>query len=165
MLQGTVAPEGWLRDFTVGTVKFVTPPAGIDAAEVLERFVQAQGNGLTELALGTRLAVTPDPGRATVTRSEHVREHFRSGGEPAGHGYSEQNLAAGTAYYAFDHGVIRCLVLDTVNAHGGWQGSLDASQLGWLQAELAGSAARPVVLFSHHPLETMVNDTRPPGAD
>jgi metallophosphoesterase (TIGR03767 family) len=165
MIQGTVAPEGWLRDFTVGGVKFVTPPAGIDAAEVLGRFVQAQADGLTELSLGTRLAVTPDPGRATVTRTEHVREHFRSPGQPAGHGYSEQNLAAGTAYYGFDHGVMRCLVLDTVNAHGGWQGSIDATQLSWLLAELAGAAARPVVLFSHHPLETLVNDTRPPGAD
>ena len=75
------------------------------------------------------------------------------------------NLAEGTAYYGFDHGVLRCLVLDTVNAHGGWQGSLDAGQLRWLEAELAASAARPVVLFSHHPLETLVNDTRPPGAD
>ena len=165
LLQGTVAPEGWLRDFTIGAVKFVTPPAGIDAAEVLARFVQAQGDGLTELALGTRLTITPDPGRATVTRAGHVREHLRSGGQPAGHGYGEQNLADGTAYYGFDHGVIRCLVLDTVNAHGGWQGSLDATQLSWLQAQLADAAARPVVLFSHHPLETMVNDTRPPGAD
>ena len=165
MLQGTVAPEGWLRDFTVGAVKFVTPPDGIDAAEVLQRFVQAQGDGLTELSLGTRLAITPDPGRATVTRAEHVREHFRSGGQPTGHGYGERNLADGTAYYGFDHGVIRCLVLDTVNAHGGWQGSLDAAQLSWLQAELASHATRPVVLFSHHPLETLVNDTRPPGAD
>jgi metallophosphoesterase (TIGR03767 family) len=165
MLQGTVAPEGWLRDFTVGAVKFVTPPAGLDAAEVLQRFVQAQADGLTELALGTRLTITPDPGRATVTRAEHVREHFRSGGQPAGHGYGERNVADGTAYYGFDHGVIRCLVLDTVNTHGGWQGSLDATQLTWLEAELAGAAARPVVLFSHHPLETMVNDTRPPGAD
>ncbi len=56
-------------------------------------------------------------------------------------------------------------MLDTVNHHGGWQGSIDATQLSWLEAELAAHAARPVVLFSHHPLETLVNDTRPPGAD
>ena len=100
-----------------------------------------------------------------VTRADHVREHFRSAGTPAGHGYTEQNLAAGTAYYAFDHGPVRCVVLDTVNHHGGWQGSIDATQLSWLEAELTASAARPVILFSHHPLETLVNDTRPPGAD
>ncbi len=48
---------------------------------------------------------------------------------------------------------------------GGWQGSLDAQQLGWLAAELRTCATRPVLLFSHHPLETLVNDRRPPGAD
>ncbi len=165
MLQGTVSPAGWLREFPVGAVKLVTPPDDIDAAELLARFDSADGDALAELARGRQLPVTPDPGRATVTRSDHIREHFRSGGVPAGHGYSARNLADGTAYYAFDHGPIRCVVLDTVNHHGGWQGSVDATQLGWLEAELTASAARPVVLFSHHPLETLINDTRPPGAD
>ncbi len=165
LLQGTMTPEGWLSGFTVGGVKYVTPPDGIDAASLLQRFESADGAAFTELAGSAQLAVTPDPGRATVTRAEHVREHFRPGGSPLGHGYSKQNVADGTAYYSFDHGPVRCLVLDTVNPHGGWQGSLDARQLRWLQAQLAGAITRPVVLFSHHPLETLVNDTRPPGAD
>jgi len=165
MLQGTVQPEGWLREFPVGGVKLLTPPDDVDAAEILSRFDSADGDALAELARGVQIAVTPDPNRATVTRADHVREHFRSVGKPAGHGYSERNLADGTAYYAFDHGMTRCVVLDTVNPHGGWQGSIDATQLSWLEAELAGCAARPVVLFSHHPLETLVNDSRPPGAD
>ncbi len=165
MLQGTVAPEGWLREFPVGAIKLVTPPDDVNAAELLARFDNADGDALAELARGTQIAVTPDPGRATVTRADHIREHFRSAGRPTGHGYSDRNLADGTAYYGFDHGPIRCVVLDTVNHHGGWQGSIDATQLSWLQAELAGHAARPVVLFSHHPLETLVNDTRPPGTD
>jgi metallophosphoesterase (TIGR03767 family) len=164
LLQGTVAAEGWMREFTTGGVKYVTPPAGVDAAGVLARFEGADAAALAELAHSTQLPVTADPGRATVTRAEHVREHFRSPGRPLGHGYTKQNLAEGTAYYGFDHGPVRCLVLDTVNPHGGWQGSLDARQLRWLQAELAGARTRPAVLFSHHPLETLVNDTRPPGA-
>jgi metallophosphoesterase (TIGR03767 family) len=165
MLQGTVSPQGWLREFPVGAVKLLTPPDDIDAAELLARFDNADGDALAELARGAQLAVTPDPSRAPITRPDHIREHFRSAGEPAGHGYSARNLADGTAYYAFDHGAVRCVVLDTVNHHGGWQGSIDATQLSWLEAELAASAARPVVLFSHHPLETMINDTRPPGAE
>jgi len=165
MLQGTVAPDGWLREFPLGGTKYVTPPDGIDVAEILHRFENADGDALVELAHSAPLKVTPDPDRVTVTRTEHVREHFHSTGTPRGHGYSEQNVSDGTAYYAFDHGQLRCIVLDTVNAHGGWQGSLDDSQMSWLQAQLAGSAARPVLLFSHHPLETLVNDTRPPGAD
>jgi metallophosphoesterase (TIGR03767 family) len=165
MLQGTVPPQGWLREFPVGGVKLLTPPADVDAAAVLAQFESADADALAELARGAHMPVTPDPGRAPVTRAEHVREHFRSAGRPYGHGYSERNAADGTAYYAFDHAIVRCLVLDTVNPHGGWQGSIDATQLRWLEAELAASAARPVVLFSHHPLETLVNDTRPPGAD
>jgi metallophosphoesterase (TIGR03767 family) len=165
MLQGTVSPAGWLREFPVGTLKLVTPPDDVDAAELLARFDSADGDALAELARGAQLTVTPDPSRATVTRSGHIREHFRSAGTPAGHGYSARNLADGTAYYAFGYGPIRCIVLDTVNHHGGWQGSVDATQLRWLEAELTASAARPVVLFSHHPLEALTNDNRPPGAD
>jgi metallophosphoesterase (TIGR03767 family) len=165
MLQGTVPAEGWLADYMSGGVKIVTPPDDIDAGEALRRFETSEAEGLIELARGTRLAVTPDPGRMPVTRAWHVREHFATTGRPAGHGYTKRNLDEGTAYYGFDHGVVRCIVLDTVNQHGGWQGSIDATQLGWLAAELTEHAARPVVLFSHHPLETLVNDTRPPGAD
>jgi metallophosphoesterase (TIGR03767 family) len=164
MMQGTVRPVGMVAGFAVGGVKLVTPPDDIDAAETLARFSEAEAEALAELGRGTRLAVTPDPGRAMITRADHIREHFQSRGQPAGHGYGARNVADGSAYYAFDHGVMRCVVLDTVNHHGGWQGSIDEGQLSWLEAELASSAARPVVLFSHHPLETLVNDTRPPGA-
>jgi metallophosphoesterase (TIGR03767 family) len=164
MMQGTVRPVGMVAGFAVGGVKLVTPPDDIDAAAALARFAGAEAEALAELGRGTRLAVTPDPGRAMITRADHIREHFRSRGQPAGHGYGARNVADGSAYYAFDHGVMRCLVLDTVNHHGGWQGSIDETQLGWLEGELTASAARPVVLFSHHPLETLVNDTRPPGA-
>jgi metallophosphoesterase (TIGR03767 family) len=167
MLQGTVPAEAWLADYMAGGMKIVTPPDDIDAGEALRRFETSEAEGLIELARGTRLAVTPDPGRMPVTRAWHVREHFATTGRPAGHGYNRRNLDDGTAYYGFDHGVVRCVVIDTVNPHGSWQGSIDATQLGWLDSELtaADAAARPVLLFSHHPLETMVNGTRPPGAD
>ncbi len=165
MMQGTVPSVGWLRDFPTGTVKYVSPPADLDAREALAGFDAANADALLELSRGRHLAVTADPGRVPVTRDLHVREHFRTAGTPAGHGYSQRNADEGTAYYAFDHGLVRCVVIDTVNGHGGWQGSLDATQFGWLAGELTRSAGRPVVLFSHHPLETLVNGTCPPGAD
>jgi metallophosphoesterase (TIGR03767 family) len=164
MLQGTVPPAGWLHDLPAGPVKFVTPPDGVDPAGVLARFHSAQADALLELAGSVQLAVTPDLGRTPVTRASHVREHFRTTGQPVGHGYSQRNADEGTAYYSFDRGIVRCVVLDTVNPHGGWQGSLDTDQLSWLVSELRDCAARPVLLFSHHALETMVNDRRPPGA-
>ena len=162
MLQGTVPAAGWLHQVPVTGVKYVTPPADIDAADVLRRFDASDGEALADLIGGRSLPVTPDPGRAAITRATHVREHFRTTGRPGGHGYSLRNADEGTAYYGFNHGIVRCLVLDTVNPHGGWQGSLDAGQLDWLAAQLTSCADRPVVLFSHHPLETLINDRRPP---
>jgi len=77
MLQGTVRPEKWMADFLAGGVKYVTPPPGLDSADTVRRFDAADPTALAELAGSTRLAVTPDPGRAPVTRSGHLREHFR----------------------------------------------------------------------------------------
>ncbi|HEX9064845.1 MAG TPA: TIGR03767 family metallophosphoesterase [Streptosporangiaceae bacterium] len=165
MLQGTVPPDGWVGTLPVGDRKYITPPADLDAATALARIDSAEPDALADLAGSASITVTPDPGRAPVTRHMHVREHFRTAGRPVGHGYTRRNADDGTAYYAFDHGLARCVVLDTVNPHGGWQGSLDLTQLHWLEAELAGNADRPVILFSHHPVQTMVNDRRPPGAD
>ena len=56
MLQGTVSPAGWLREFPVGAVKLVTPPDDIDAAELLARFDSADGDALAELARGSAAA-------------------------------------------------------------------------------------------------------------
>ncbi|HWF81425.1 MAG TPA: TIGR03767 family metallophosphoesterase [Streptosporangiaceae bacterium] len=165
MMQGTVPATGWLRNFGAGRVKFVTPPDDVDAGQALAGFESANAEALYELSRGRRLTVTADPARIPVTRDIHVKEHFSTTGTPVGHGYSQRNADEGTAYYAFDWGQVRCVVMDTVNHHGGWQGSLDETQFGWLAAELDGCAERPVMLFSHHPLETLINDQRPPGAD
>ena len=91
-------------------------------------------------------------------------EHFRTRGSPVGHGFAHPDDSGGRAWYAFDHGAIRCVVLDTVNEHGGWQGSIGADQLAWLISELVAAADRIVILFSHHPLESLVNARRAPGA-
>ena len=165
MMQGTVPATGWLHDFPTGSVKYVSPPADLDAADALAQFDAANAEALFELSRGKQLAITADPARTPVTRDVHIKEHFRTTGTPVGHGYSERNAAAGVAYYGLDWGAVRCVVIDTVNGHGGWQGSLDETQFGWLHRELASCAGRPVIVFSHHPLETLVNDTRPPGAD
>jgi metallophosphoesterase (TIGR03767 family) len=165
LMQGTVPATGWLREFPAGRVKFVTPPDGLDAARTLAGFTAADPRALLELSQGRPLSITADPGRTPVTRRVHVAEHFKTTGTPVGHGYSQRNADDGTACYAFDSGLVRCIAIDTVNPHGGWQGSLDETQFGWLDRELTACANRPAVLFSHHPIETLVNDYRPPGAD
>ena len=106
-------------------------------------------------------AVTPDVLRRTITRAEFVSAHFSAAARPAGHGFAD--TGGDEAYYRYDHGPVTVLALDTVNAHGGYQGSVDERQADWVISELAAADAerRYVVLASHHPLFTMVNDRMP----
>ena len=60
-------------------------------------------------------------------------------------------------------GRLRLIALDTVNPHGGWQGSLDETQFAWLCDELDAAADRHVVIASHHPSFTLTNDYAPDG--
>jgi len=81
----------------------------------------------------------------------------------------------GPTYYSFDRGAVHYVVLDDVYWPGndgfgdetdGYLGHLDATQLHWLQQDLAlVSDGRPVVVFAHiPPLSTMYerrNEARP----
>jgi metallophosphoesterase (TIGR03767 family) len=108
---------------------------------------------------GNRLrTVTADPDRRLLSRAETVLEHFTTTGLPAGHGFTQENLDNATAYYTFDQGVVRFVVMDTVNENGGEDGSLDEAQFAWLQQQLADATDRLVVLASHHSSWTMDND-------
>jgi metallophosphoesterase (TIGR03767 family) len=133
-----------------------------------------------QLSQGGHRFVTPDANRRIVDRVTTVNEHFNTTGTPVGHGFSATNISSGTAYYTFDIGRMRALVLDTVVSAGGPEGSLDRTQFTWLEAQLqavssrwiapngdvvsrAGRADRYVALFSHHTIATMTNV--PTGSD
>lgn len=163
LLQGTVPPTTQWIDGQTGFRKLVSPPRGLDPVATYRAFESCDPTALRRLRGAESLRVTGDLERRAVSRHEHAREHFLTSGEPLGHGYTIRNVRDGSAYYAFDHGAVRGLVLDTVNEHGGWQGSIDRDQFGWLARELDSARDRPVVLFSHHPLESLVNDRHPAG--
>jgi metallophosphoesterase (TIGR03767 family) len=164
-VKGTVPANQALAETLVGERKHITPLDRLDALDVLRRLDAGDHCAMAAVAAGARTrTVAPDPRRRPVSRAEHVLEHFRTRGSPAGHGFAHPAGTGGRAWYSFDHGAIRCVVLDTVNEHGGWQGSIGADQLAWLTGELAAAADRIVVLFSHHPLESLVNGRRAPGA-
>jgi metallophosphoesterase (TIGR03767 family) len=128
---------------------------------------------------GPTRQVTADPNRRLLSRAQIVQEHFTTSGHPHGHGYTSQNLADGTAYYAFGNGALRFIVMDTVNQGGGPNGSLDRQQFGWLEQRfIAGSSSyldasgrvvrqrvrdQLFVLFSHHTIGTMDNPSLAPG--
>lgn len=61
------------------------------------------------------------------------------------------------SYYLHDAPRLRCIVLDTVCDAGGAKGTIDATQLNWLEAKLAEAGDRYVVVMSHHGAESVAN--------
>lgn len=152
LVQGNFPRSFQLSALATGPVKVTSLPAGVSFDDV------ANGRVSPGLLDAPVRQVTADPERVVLSRAETIKEHFRTGGLPVGHGYTAKNVADGTAYYTFDPAPrVRGIVLDTVNPNGYSDGSIDAAQLDWLKAQLAGAKDRLVVVFSHHTLDTMSN--------
>jgi metallophosphoesterase (TIGR03767 family) len=158
LIDGTAATTGALDRVAVGDRKLLTPPPGMGVGDIRGLLQGDYAAALARLPLApyTR-EVTPDPARRLLDRSAIVDEHFRTTGAPLGHGFSARNRAQGTAYYTFDRGSVRFVVLDTVCPAQGPQGSLDRAQLDWLDRQLRAARDRVVVLSSHHTIATMTN--------
>ncbi|GAA1163858.1 metallophosphoesterase [Nocardioides aquiterrae] len=105
--------------------------------------------------------VTPDPDRRPLSKKEWIEEHFTTNSAtapgPVGHGFKQHNRETGLGYYYFDAGLVRFIVLDTVNPNGNQNGSIDPTQFSWLQSVLKKSSKKLVVVASHHTLSTMTN--------
>ncbi|NVI88399.1 TIGR03767 family metallophosphoesterase [Actinomadura sp. BRA 177] len=184
LIQGNLPVNPLVSGLATGGIK-IGAPADDGQAERLARMIQkADSAELVRLsreqggAGGLFRPVTPDWNRRMLSRREVVAEHFKTSASLRGHGFTMTNLWDGTAYYGFDQGVVRGLVLDTVNPNGYSEGSLDKKQFAWLEAQLkAGSSRyfapdgsvvkhavkdRLFVLFSHHPIASLEN---PLGGD
>ena len=133
------------------------------------RGTAAVGAGVNELSFLTS-------GRHHMNQREFINEFFETRSQPKGHGF---NLADATrrsdadprndGYYAFNAGAgkFRMIVLNTIidgtdprlptdlirNPLALSDGTVDAAQFAWLQAQLkqAWSAKQLVMVFSHHP--------------
>jgi metallophosphoesterase (TIGR03767 family) len=186
LVQGNVPRNALLQQLATGPVKLTSLPPGILAQPlnvqlgfVLQLLQQDPAAIAQQLNEGGKRLVTPDPDRRIVDRAETVAEHFATIGTPIGHGFTTHNVANSTAYYTFDSGRVRGVVLDTVVSAGGAEGSLDPTQFAWLEdqlkavssrwlAEDGSEVTRPghhdkyVVVFSHHTVGTMTNV--PPGS-
>lgn len=149
-----------------GGVKVISPPPGVAPADILD----PEGSTLDQVLGGLVVSpyakpVTADAQRRQLTRRQIVEEHFLTTSTPRGHGFTPQNRAAGTAYYSFDRGSFRFVVMDTVNPNGYADGSLDAGQFAWLQSTLTSAAGRAVIVFSHHTSSSMDNPFVATGGD
>jgi len=177
LLCGTVAPTARLAGVAVGGAKALGVGAGADITALITRSATDPSAEAWERLHGPTMEVASDPSRRLVTINGWLAAHRTPTARPAGHGFDLDAVAAGRAWYGFDVGVVRFLVLDTVNPAGGWQGCLSEEQFRWLERELegghgrylgphgevrhSGAADRLFVLVSHHPLETLINGYAP----
>src|SRR6478609_4447720 len=154
------------NQLATGNVKVISPPAGVTPADVLD----PEGSSLEQVLGGIVVSpyakhVTADAKRHQLSRGEIVDEHFSTTGLPRGHGFTQANRDADTAYYAFDQGRFRFVVMDTVNPNGYADGSLDQAQFSWLKGTIESANGQAVLLFSHHTSASMTNPFVATGGD
>ncbi len=156
-----------LNTVATGPLKLVSLPAGLSPAAVVSALQDGSyADLLASLALTPSVrVVSADANRRLLSRSELVDEHFTTTGTPVGHGFTTQNRVDGTAYYVFDKGLCRFVVLDTCNPNGYADGSIDQVQFDWLKATLAASDGRLVMVCSHHTSTSMGNPFVGTGGD
>lgn len=157
LLQGTVAPTDRTRAQAVGERRVVglapqqTPYSALEATPGIgpARYVDEDSSPTVSVAADDRRRLL-DQGDLAAAMRELSGDHGFTDGSPRG-------------YWARDIGEIRLIAMDTVNPHGGWQGSIDEEQLDWLRAQIAGTS-RYVVVTSHHPSWTLINAFAPEGS-
>lgn len=160
LAQGNFPPNTMMLDaLATGPLKLISPPAGVSPADLVTLLMSGDLPTYVQSLEGTPSVrrVTSDPDRRFLDHAALVEEHFTTTGRPVGHGFTARNRADGTAYYTFDRGRIRFVVLNTVNPNGYANGSLDATQFAWLQDTLAAARNRLVVVCSHHSSTSMDN--------
>ncbi len=174
LAQGNVPPLAAISAIATGPLKVTGVNPLLDLNALLAQLQAGDWTALiTLLTTGPAKLVTADPNRRLLSRAETVAEHFKTTGSPRGHGYTEDNVTAGTAYYSFTVRNVHYISLDTVNPNGYADGSLDSAQLAWLESELQANSShhlgtdgsvvagtgsdRLIVIFSHHTVETMTN--------
>jgi metallophosphoesterase (TIGR03767 family) len=167
LVQGNFPHTLPLSLISTGALKVTDVTPGVSQADLLKSISGADATSLVNalnLNLPVRL-VSADLNRRQVTRGQVVDEHFKTTGTPKGHGFTAQNQKDNTAYYSFDKGGVRCIVLDTVNPNGYDTGSIDTKQMTWLTGMLAASKHTYVMVFSHHTSGTMDNPLVGTGLD
>src|SRR6478736_8382820 len=155
------------NQLATGNVKVISPPAGVTPGDISS---DPSASSLDELLGAITVspyakAVSADAKRRELSRGEIIDEHFTTSGLPKGHGFTQANRDADTAYYFFDKGRFRFVVMDTVNPNGYADGSIDAAQLAWLKTTIESATGKAVIVFSHHTSASMSNPFVGTGGD
>lgn len=150
-----------------GILKVISTPAGLSQSDVINALSQQKlDNIINNLLLSPVARIVPaDPKRRPLSRTQVIAEHFNTTKAPFGHGYTADNRRDGTAYYYFDQGGFRFVVMDTVNPNGYADGSIDKDQFTWLKETVESATNKAVIVFSHHTSASMGNPLVLTGLD
>lgn len=152
LLQGTVAIDDELRALAVGDVRITGLPADATPLITAEAISDVGPARYIHDESSPRVTIPPDPDRDFTTPALFAQVTRPDGADEL-------------TYFTTDVGGLRVIALDTINPHGGWQGSLGRAQFEWLRRELARAGDHYVVITSHHPSPTLINDHRAPDAE
>ncbi|MDP9441875.1 MAG: TIGR03767 family metallophosphoesterase, partial [Actinomycetota bacterium] len=181
LVQGNSPANPIFEAIATGPLKVVDLPAGMSPIALTEGLQSGDPSVVAALAKAPARAVTPDPKRRFLSPQEWAQLHHASPATPGpvGHGLPATAPVSGLLYYTFDvaPGVVG-ICLDTVDRGGQDEGSLDPAQFVWLEDRLVEASSRYfdsagtlirtsasdrlVVVFSHHNLEKMTNQTPDP---
>jgi 3',5'-cyclic AMP phosphodiesterase CpdA len=154
LVQGETPPTDRIDAVATGSRMIVgldpglRPNAETDAAQAVDALLAAgaPGRAIDVPADARRRHVRPGELITRLTGRERAPAELRAAGEAAGERLD----------YGFVAGAVRALVLDTVDRRGGSRGLLQPAQIAWLRAELRAAAGRPLLVFSHNPLDNTI---------
>jgi len=159
LVGGTTKVGEGLSAIATGAQKAVDFHRGFDFQNPLGLYL----SNPEELYAGPSKTIRSDVDRRLFSPAEFAAAHVGSSksGTSGGHGFTAENVAAGTAYYSYDPVPgIRVIVLDTNHREGYWDGSMDQRQLSWFREQLSavsGPDAPYVIIASHHATPSINN--------
>jgi metallophosphoesterase (TIGR03767 family) len=159
LLQGTVAPTDELNELSIGNKRIVGLPEDYKIPEIKPSVGEVGPVWYPHNDKSPKIEITSDTRRAFNNASEFAQQHLKTGG----HGFTDWNVETDRAYWSKELESVALVSLDTVNPWGGWQGSLDEEQLLWLDQKLNEFKNKYVLILSHHPSLTLINDYAPAG--
>ena len=148
MLQGTVVADERLDELATGNRR---PHEFSDLKRVLE-FAKNFSS------VGPTLWPTDELMEFSTTTPDESRRLLKDDGW-------QDELGLDHRYFSMEVKGVLLVALDTVNEHGGWDGSISLSQLAWLNDTLRDNQQLPAIVLSHHPITKLGNTFAPIGAE
>ena len=162
LLQGTVPANDELRAFAVADKRLAGLAPDTNLGEMFSKFTMVGPTSYPDVQGASYSPLTPDLNRDFNSVENWAQLHTACGHD---HGLDQLNNVNKTKYWYRDINGVRLVSMDTVNSHGGWQGSIDETQFEWIKALLCDETPQYFVFLSHHPASTLFNLYAPDGAE